>query len=227
MSSNSACSSRRLACAAFGSLMSSAAARSMIASFLRWFSTCSASRSAKVSDRRAKNASCAARNRVHNASSTSRAARGVAFHRVISSRIAAAVSRQSLEPDSVSASAISFSFSALAVPRSASSCAKCWPRRRPKASRAAAKRFHSASSVRRSTPLIVFHSSTIARSRSPDAFHEVALSAICSASATSASLAAIASARACSRAAWTAPARSSAATTTASSRLVQRSRGRR
>ncbi len=33
------------------------------------------------------------------------------------------------------------------VPRSASSWAKCWPRRRPNASRAAANRFHSASSV--------------------------------------------------------------------------------
>ncbi len=66
----------------------------IIASFLRWFSTCSASRSAKVSDRRAKNASCAARNRVHSASSMSRPARGAAFHSVIRSRIAAAVSRQ-------------------------------------------------------------------------------------------------------------------------------------
>ena len=70
--------------------------RSMIASFLRWFSTCSASRSAKVSERRAKNASCAARNRVHSASSTSRAgARRRPSTRVIRSRIAAAVSRQS------------------------------------------------------------------------------------------------------------------------------------
>ena len=83
--------------------MSSAAAFSMTASFLRWFSTCSASRSAKVSDRRAKNASCAARNRAHNASSTSRDARGVAFHCCMRSRMAAAVSRQSLEADSSSA----------------------------------------------------------------------------------------------------------------------------
>ena len=85
---------------------------------------------------------------------------------------------------------------ARASPRWASSEAKCAPRRRPNASRAAANRVHSASSVLRSMPRIVFHSSTIAFSRSPAAFHDVDSAAICSASAASASLRAICAARA-------------------------------
>src|SRR6202043_3781629 len=54
--------------------------------------------------------------------------------------------------------------------RSRWSSAKCEPRRRLNVSRATEYRFHSASSVLRSRPVIVRHSSRIARSRSPAAF---------------------------------------------------------
>ena len=96
-----------------------------------------------------------------------------------------------MEVDSFCASLMSSCLAARASPRWASSEAKCAPRRRPKASRAAANRVHSASSVLRSMPRIVFHSSTIALSRSPAAFQDVDSAAICSASAASASLRAI------------------------------------
>ena len=68
-------------------------------------------------------------------------------------------------------------------------------------SRALEYRFHSASSVLRSTPLMVFHSSRISRIRSPAAFHWVDSAAISSASAASSSLRAMASARPRSRSA--------------------------
>ena len=106
----------------------------------------------------------------------------------MSDRIAALVGPQSVEVASFCASLMSSCFAARASPRWASSEAKCAPRRRPKASRAAANRVHRASSVLRSIPRIVFHSSTIAFSRSPAAFHDVDSAPICSASAASASL---------------------------------------
>ncbi len=74
------------------------------------------------------------------------------------------------------------------------------------ASRAAEYRFHSASSVLRSSPLMVRHSSRISRSRSPAAFHWVALFARSSASAASASLRAVCAARCSSRLALSAAA---------------------
>ncbi|EUA34448.1 hypothetical protein I552_5231 [Mycobacterium xenopi 3993] len=82
-------------------------------------------------------------------------------------------------------------------------------------SRAAAYRFQSASSVLRSTPVIVFHSSRMARSRSPAAFHCVELAASSSASAASASLRAVCAARCSSR-----RARSAAAMDSACSRIA-------
>jgi len=84
------------------------------------------------------------------------------------------------------------------------------PRRRLKVSRAAEYRFHRASSVLRSSPLMVRHSSRISRSRSPAAFHCVAFVARSSASAASVSLRVAWAARYSSRLAFSAWAASSA-----------------
>ncbi len=165
------------------------------------FSANSASRSAKASERREKKASWAARNRCQSDSSASFGARPAAFHSAISSLYRAAVGPQSVESDSDSASVISSSLRCFAATRCLSSSAKCAPRRRLNASRALENRFHSSSSVLRSTPLTVFHSSRMARSRSPAAFHWVDDAAISSASSASARFRAAASARARSRSA--------------------------
>ena len=172
--------------------------------------------------RAAKKVSWAALNRCHSASSTSLAARPAAFHSVSRSRNAAAVGPQSVESDSSSARSHSASLACRAPARSRSSSAKCEPRRRLKASRAAEYRFHSASSVLRSSPLIVRHSSRISRSRSPAAFHCVELVASSSASAASASLRAVWAARCSSRLALSAARRSSACST-----MVGQPRGER
>ena len=176
------------------------------------------------SARAAKKTSWAARNFFHRSSSPSRPVRGTAFQRSISERIAALVGPQSVEAASFSASAMSSCLAARASPRWASSAAKCVPRRRPKASRAAAKRVHSASSVLRSMPRIVFHSSTIAFSRSPEAFHAVDSAAICSASAARASLRAICAARAACFSARDSAAAESAVPTIARARAARPSR---
>ena len=173
--------------------------------------------------RREKNFSCAARNRVHSASSTSRGARPAAFHSFIRARYALAVSPQSVASESASALAISASLASLAAPRCLSSSAKCEPRWRVKVSRALANRFHSASSVFRSIPRMARHSSTIALSRSPVAFHCVD-SASSSASTHSASLALMAAARAAVRACEAPAMAASAAPMTISSRAAALSR---
>ena len=149
--------------------------------------------------RAAKNLSWAALNRCHSASSRSLAARPAAFHSVRRSRNAAPVGPQSVESDSASARSHSASLACLTPTRSRSSSAKCEPRRRLNVSRAAEYRFHSASSVLRSRPVIVRHSSRISRSRSPAAFHCVDVVAMSSASAASASLRAVCAARCSSR----------------------------
>ena len=89
----------------------------------------------------------------------------------------------------------------LAPARWRSRSAKCDPRRRLNASRALENRFQSSSSVLRSIPRIVRHSSRIALNRSPACFHWVASAASCSASAASSSLRATAAVRWASRAA--------------------------
>ena len=104
-----------------------------------------------------------------------------------------------MESASSSARSHSASLACRAPARSRSRSAKCEPRRRLNVSRAAEYRFHSASSVLRSRPLIVRHSSRISRSRSPAAFHWVELAARSSASTASASLRAVCAARCSSR----------------------------
>ena len=116
-------------------------------------------------------------------------ARPAAFHSVIRSRKRAAVGPQSSESASFSASSASSSLRARAPDRCRSRSAKCEPRRRLKASRALEKRFHSASSVLRSMPRMVRHSSRIALNRSPACFHCVASTDSVSASAASVLLA--------------------------------------
>ena len=111
------------------------------------------------------------------------------------------VGPQSVDPDSASASATSFSLRALTSSRSASRVAKYALRRLVNALRAADSRFHSAASTARSACGAAFHSSSSSRIRSPLLFQWVASAAICSASATIRSLISLACTRACSRAA--------------------------
>ena len=134
------------------------------------------------------------------------------------SRKRAAVGPQSSESASFSASSASSSLRARAPARCRSRSAKCEPRRRLNASRALENRFHSSSSVLRSMPRTVRHSSRIALKRSPACFHCVASAASVSASAASASLRATAATRAASRSARWAPTACSACTTSPSSR---------
>jgi hypothetical protein len=138
--------------------------------------------------------------------------------------MAALVGPHSVDVDSRRASSISLCLAARASPRWASSEAKCVPRRRPKASRAAAKRDQRASSVLRSIPRIDFHSSTMAFSRSPAAFHAVDSAAICSASTASASLRATWTARAAAFSARDSAAAESAVPTIARARAASPSR---
>ena len=84
----------------------------------------SVSVTAVAASRAAKNASCAPRNRAHSASSSLRLARPAAFHRVISSRYAAAVAPNSPLDDKASASATSASLVARASAFLVSSSAK-------------------------------------------------------------------------------------------------------
>ena len=184
----------------------------------------SASRSALSALRAAKNLSWAALNRCHSASSASLLARPTVFHSASSSRNRADVAAQSVDPDSSSALSHSRCLASLAPARSRSSSAKCAPRRRLNASRAAEYRFHSASSVLRSRPVMVRHSSRMARIRSPADFHWVALAASSSASTASASLRAICAARASSRRARSAAAVSAACSLIAASRAASASR---
>ena len=162
----------------------------------RWLACSSSVRCLSDCDRASKKTSWAARNCFQRSSSPSRPVRGTAFQRSIRFRMAALVGPHSVEVDSRCASLISSCLAPRASPRWASSEAKCVPRRRPKASRAAANRVQSASSVLRSMPRMAFHSSTIALRRSPADFQDVDSAAICSASAASASLRAIWAARA-------------------------------
>ena len=136
------------------------------------------------------------------------------------SRKRAAVGPQSSESASFSASSASSSLRARAPARCRSRSAKCEPRRRLNASRALENRFHSSSSVLRSMPRTVRHSSRIALKRSPACFHCVASAASVSASAASASLRATAATRAASRSARWAPTACSACTTSPSSRAA-------
>ena len=157
------------------------------------------------------------RKRCQSASSASFCARPAAFHSVIRSRKRAAVGPQSSESASFSASSASSSLRARAPARCRSRSAKCEPRRRLNASRALENRFHSSSSVLRSMPRTVRHSSRIALKRSPACFHCVASAASVSASAASASLRATAATRAASRSARWAPTACSACITRPSS----------
>ena len=144
--------------------------------------------------------SWAALNRCHSASSTSLAARPAAFHSVSRSRN---VGRGGAPVGGVGQlprrARTAPPWPGRAPTRSRSSSAKCEPRRRLNVSRAAEYRFHSASSILRSSPVIVRHSSRISRSRSPAAFHWVAWRRSSSASAASASLRAVCAARCSSR----------------------------
>ncbi|SKV29745.1 Uncharacterised protein [Mycobacteroides abscessus subsp. abscessus] len=117
----------------------------------------------------------------------------------------------------------SSSFFSRAPARSRSSSAKWAPRLRLKVSRAVEYRFHSASSVLRSTPWMDFHSSRMARIRSPAAFHWVELVASSSASAASSSLREILAERASSRWARAAAACASADSTSAANRADRES----
>ena len=171
----------------------SASASASRASLAARFSRNSASVSDAAALRAAKKASWAARKRAHRASSSLRAARPAAFHRVIRSRYAAAVAGpQSVEVDSVSASATSSSLAARArpccssrAPKCADACGRTWCGR-------GENRFHRSSSVRlssRDSRCSRRHSSNSSRSRSPDVFHgirSVSTAAIVSASSTSA-----------------------------------------
>jgi hypothetical protein len=105
------------------------------------------------------------------------------------------VGPQSVEVESSSASAISFSLRSEAADRCVSSSAK-WARRcLSKAVRAWLNRFQSRSSVFRSSRAAAFHSSSSVRNRSPVRFQSVEARSV-SASATMASLTASASWRA-------------------------------
>ena len=214
---------RSAARAASRSEVSTFSASASSASLASAFARNSASRSALEALRAAKKVSCAPLNRCHSASSTSLAARPAAFHSVNRSRNAAPVAPQSVEPDSSSARSHSASLACRAPARSRSSSAKCEPRRRLKVSRAVEYRFHSASSVLRSSPLMVRHSSRISRSRSPAAFHCVEFVARSSASAASVSLRAACAARYSSRFALSACAASSACSTMAVRRAASAS----
>ncbi len=201
--------------------MASASAASTSLSF--WFSTCSASRSLNTAERAWKKTSWAPRNRAHSSSSMSRWARPADFQRVIRSRYAAAVSPHSVEPDSASASATSFSLAARAWSRSASRVAKCALRCLEKTERACEKRCHSSSSLLRSRRGSAFQVSTRARSRSPASRHWVD-SASCSASATSLSLAVRVSSCALARATLRSSRRDSMSALSVSRRLASASR---
>ena len=183
----------------------------------------SASRSELAALRAEKNLSCAALKRAHNASSRSFAARPAAFHSVNKSRNAPAVGPHSVESASVSARSHSASLACLTPTRSRSRSAKCDPRLRLNVSRAAEYRFHSASSVLRSSPVIVRHSSRIRRSRSPAAFHCVELVAMSSASAANASFRAVCVARCSCRRSRSACAAESACSAMALSRAANAS----
>ena len=80
--------------------------------------------------RAAKNTSCAPRNRFQSSSSTPRGAEPAAFQRVIRSRYALAVAPQSVEPESASASATSFSLAFREPSRCSDWRANCDLRRR-------------------------------------------------------------------------------------------------
>jgi hypothetical protein len=126
--------------------------------------------------------------------------------------------------DSASASAISSSLRVFAAARCLSSSAKCEPRRRLNDSRARENRFHSSSSVLRSTPLTAFHSSRIVRSRSPAVFHWVDSAAIVSASSASACLRRTAAERASSRSCFADASARSACAMTCSTRTPSAAR---
>ncbi|MCY1244547.1 hypothetical protein D9M72_576320 [compost metagenome] len=85
------------------------------ASFTVRFAPYSWSISSLAAWREVKNTSWAARKRAQSASSSLRLARGEAFHSSIRRRYSPAAKPQSVEVDSASASAISFSFAALAA----------------------------------------------------------------------------------------------------------------